>query len=179
MGDYLRSRVSEDLEDLGLSSSVFSGVISRCMKEPGAPSLSDIKKNVDKSTYVTIAEFVTNFPIRLKEYVRPIELAVNDFAVEVLKGLDSTLIDDSDSEIERLRGEVRKAISSIEASGDETAMSVLATQMEKLGDVSNVASPMEGVVFIYKGNAYKFTGSFAAANQILGLFKYGRKGTKL
>jgi hypothetical protein len=37
-------------------------------------------------------------------------------------------------------------------------------------NVENITSPMEGVVFIYKGNAYKFTGSFAAANQILGLF---------
>jgi hypothetical protein len=51
--------------------------------------------------------------------------------------------------------------------------------MGKLKSVENITSPMEGVVFIYKGNAYKFTGSFAAANQILGLFKYGRKGTKL
>ena len=109
----------------------------------------------------------------------PIELAINDFAVELLKGLNSTLIDDSGREVARLRGEVQTAINAIETSGNEGAMSILKQQMEKLKDVSNITSPMEGVVFIYKGNAYKFTGSFAAANQILGLFKYGRKGIKI
>jgi hypothetical protein len=32
------------------------------------------------------------------------------------------------------------------------------------------------MVFFYKGKAYKFTGAFAPAHQILSLFKYGRKG---
>jgi hypothetical protein len=78
-----------------------------------------------------------------------------------------------------LQGEVQNAISAIEASGDETAMSVLATQMEKLKSVSNITSPVEGIVFLYKGNAYKFTGSFASCGQILGLFKYGRGSIKI
>ena len=89
------------------------------------------------------------------------------------------MIDNTEEEVVRLQGEVSKAISAIESSGDENAMQMLKTQMEKLKSVSNITSPVEGVVFIYKGNAYKFTGSFSAANQILGLFKYGRKGTKL
>jgi hypothetical protein len=89
------------------------------------------------------------------------------------------LIDDSEDEVVRLRSEVSKAVTAIEASGDENAMGVLNAQMQKLKSLENITSPVEGVVFIYKGNAYKFTGSFAAANQILGLFKYGRKGTKL
>ena len=84
------------------------------------------------------------------------------------------MIDNTEEEVVRLQGEVSKAISAIESSGDENAMQMLKTQMEKLKSVSNITSPVEGVVFIYKGNAYKFTGSFAAANQILGLFKYGR-----
>jgi hypothetical protein len=83
-------------------------------------------------------------------------------------------------EMKKWRGKrERLSISKGATSGDETAMSVLSTQMGKLKSVENITSPMEGVVFVYKGNAYKFTGSFAAANQILGLFKYGRKGTKL
>ena len=154
-------------------------VTLRCLADPGAPTLNDIKKKVDKLSYVTINEFIKSSTQRLKTYIRPIELAINDFAVELLKGLESTLIDDTGEEVERLRGEVSNAISAIESSGDENAMAILKTQMEKLKSVSNITSPVEGVVFIYKGNAYKFTGSFSTANQILGLFKYGRKGTKL
>lgn len=179
MGDYLRALLSEDVASLGLSEEVEAMVMARCLEEEDAPNLNAIKKKLDKSEVEQVAQFVRNSPALMKGYVRPIELAINDFAVEVLQGLESTLIDDTDREVQRLRGEVQKAVDAISASGDETSMAVLSTQMEKLKGVSNITSPVEGVVFIYKGNAFKFTGSFAAANQILGLFKYGRKGTKL
>lgn len=179
MEDYLTTLLRDELVDMGLSPKVEQMIIARILGLEGAPSVIDIKKILPKEERDSVATFIRNSPSLLKGYVRPIELAINDFAVEVLKGLNSTLIDDSGKEVDRLRGEVQHAISSIEASGDEVAMSVLAQQMDKLKSVENITSPMEGVVFIYKGNAYKFTGSFAAANQILGLFKYGRKGTKL
>ena len=177
--DYIKAKISQDVEDLYLSVEIADMVTLRCLADPGAPTLNDIKKKVDKLSYVTINEFIKSSTQRLKTYIRPIELAINDFAVELLKGLESTLIDDTGEEVERLRGEVSNAISAIESSGDENAMAILKTQMEKLKSVSNITSPVEGVVFIYKGNAYKFTGSFSTANQILGLFKYGRNGTKL
>lgn len=175
MRDYIEIKTRFDAESLGLPSKVMEMIVQRCMAEPGSPTLIDIKKNSDKSDHGLINDFIKSCPTRLKGYVKPIELAINDFAAELLKGLESTLVDDSAEEVIRLRGEVSKAISQIESSGDEVAMAVLNAQMQKLKSLENITSPVEGVVFIYKGNAYKFTGSFAAANQILGLFKYGRK----
>ena len=175
--DYVKAKITHDVEDLNLSPQIKDMGVLRCLAESGAPTLRDIKKKVDKSTYETINEFIQSSPGRLKAYIRPIELAINNFAVELLKGLKSTLIADNDEEVRRLRGEVENAITAITAAGkagNEQAMSVLKTQMEKLKSIENITSPVEGVVFIYKGNAYKFTGSFAAANQILGLFKYSR-----
>jgi hypothetical protein len=142
------------------------------MAEPGAPTLIDIKKIADKSDHGTITEFIKSCPDRMKRYVRPIELAINDFAVELLRGLESTLIANTEEEVMRLRQMLSSQIAKIESSNDENAMAILKSQMEKLKSVENVTSPVEGVVFIYKGNAYKFTGSFAAANRILGLFRY-------
>jgi hypothetical protein len=177
--DYIESKIREDVAELNQSPEISDMVVLRCLAEPGSPTLVDIKKKVDKSAYETINEFIKSSPRRLKTYIKPIELAINDFAVELLKGLQSTLIDNTEEEVVRLQGEVSKAISAIESSGDENAMQMLKSQMEKLKSVNNITSPVEGVVFIYKGNAYKFTGSFAAASQILGLFKYGRGSTKL
>ena len=174
MRDYIETKIRYDVETLDLSPEIKEMMVERCLAEPGAPTLVDIRKMADKSDHGIIDGFIKSCPARLKGYVRPIELAINDFAIELLKGLESTLIDDTEEEVQRLRDEVSQAISAIEASGDENAMAILQTQMEKLKSVSNITSPVEGVVFIYKGNAYKFTGSFAAANQILGLFKYGR-----
>jgi len=38
----------------------------------------------------------------------------------------------------------------------------------------NSIVPLEGIVFIYKGNEYKLTGIFAPINQILGFYRYKR-----
>ena len=179
MGEYLAALLADDVVGLDIDPKVERMVISRCLGEDGAPSVVDIKKYLDKSDQAKVSEFVKNSPVLLKGYVRPIELAINDFAVEILKGLSSTLIDDTDREVQRLRAETEQAIAAIEGSGNEAAMSILKTQMEKLKSVENVTSPVEGIVFIYKGNAYKFTGSFASCGQILGLFKYGRGNIKI
>jgi hypothetical protein len=172
--DYIKAKITQDVEDLNLPPEIEGMVVLRCLADPGAPTLVDIKKKANKSTYETINEFIKSSPKRFKTYIRPIEIAISDFAVELLKGLESTLIDNTEEEVMRLRSEVSKAISAIESSGDEAAMTILKVQMEKLKSLENITSPVEGVVFIYKGNAYKFTGSFAAANQILGIFKYRR-----
>ncbi len=174
MRDYIEAQTRFDVDTLELDSKIAEMMIQRCMGEPGSPTLIDIRKVSNKSDHDTITNFIKNCSARMKGYIRPIELAINDFAVELLKGLESTLIDDTEKELVRLRNEVSEAISAIEGSGDENAMAILNVQMQKLKSLKNITSPVEGVVFIYKGNAYKFTGSFASANAILGLFKYGR-----
>jgi len=172
---YLSVKLNDDLVEFGFSKKIRGMIVDRVLGLPGAPSLNDIKKNLEKQQYETISAFVKASQKLLQGYIRPIELAINDFAVELLKGLQSTLIEDSGTEVERLKQATSVAIAAIESSGDINAMEVLKRQMQKLKSLENITSPVEGVVFIYKGNAYKFTGSFAAANSILGLFRYTRK----
>jgi len=178
MAQFSAACIKREVSRLGLQPQTEKMVIARCVKLPGAPSLADIKKILTPQAYASVNNFVKDSPKILKDCVRPIELAINEFAVELLRGLKSTLIDDNDAEVVRLRQEVSNAITNIRASGDAGSMSFLQSQLEKLGSVENVTTPVEGVVFIYKGNAYKFTGSFAAANMILGIFKYGKGSTK-
>jgi cytidyltransferase-like protein len=110
----------------------------------------------------------------LSDAIRPIEEIVHDFSVEMLKTLESAFVIDNKKEVLRLRNELARAISAIESSGSEEAMSILKKQMEKLKSIENVSTAAEGFVFAYDGHSYKFTGNFAPMNQLLGLFKYGR-----
>jgi hypothetical protein len=112
----------------------------------------------------------------LKTAIAPIEKIIHDFSVEMLKSLNSLFILDNEKELRRQRREVERAIKAIEASGSEEAMLILQKQMEKLKSVENISTAAEGFVFDYDGHTYKFTGNFAPMNQLLGLFKYGRKG---
>lgn len=173
MGDYLRSMLEEELVDLELPSNAASALVGRALGDPGTPNINAIKKMARGQEEVVVA-FAKAVPAIMGKVIRPIELAIHEFAIEVLRGVQSTLVSDNEKEVARLRQEVAAAIKSISASGDEAAMSTIQRHMEKLQSLENIASSTEGVVFIYKGNAYKFTGAFAPANQILGLFKYGK-----
>jgi hypothetical protein len=179
MGEYLKALMQFKIDKLNIDPDVAVAVLDRCLGTEGAPNLVQIKKMLPKEDQLIVSTFVKSAPNLLKEFIQPIEDAISDFAIELLKGLHSTLIGDSDVEVMRLRAEVSKAIRAIEASGQDIAMEVLHRQMQKLKSLENITAAMEGVVFIYKGNAYKFTGSFSCVNQILGLFKYGRGGVKI
>lgn len=177
--DYVKNKLRQDVKSLNLSRAVTDMMMRRCMLEPGSPTLVDIKKISNKSDHKTIIEFVKSSEKRLKTYVRPIELIINEFAVNLLEGMGSKLISNATLEIARLRAETIKAIQSIEKCDDSMANDILKVQLEKLQSVENVNSAIEGIVFFHNDNAYKFTGSFAPVGQILGLFKYGRGGVQL
>lgn len=174
--DYLRSLMGQEVADLGLPRDGALATVERAIGAPGAPTVNDIKKMIPKELQRSMQDFVKASPAMLDSQIAPIEGAIHRFAIEVLRGLESTLIANNDAEVSRLRGQVSKAISAIKASGHSGAMEVLKSEMQRLGSVENVAAAMEGIVFFYKGQAYKFTGAFAPAHQILSLFKYGRKG---
>jgi len=173
ISDYIRARAQETVTELDLTPKVSAGLVSRLMGDPGCPTLTQLKK-LAPSKSAEIRNLVSN-ELKLKNtWISPIEQAVHEFAVEVLKGLKSSLIADSEAEVKRLRDQVQNAIDTIESSGDEAAITVLRKQMQKLKSIENIASPMEGIVFVFKGNTYKFTGAFAPAHQIVSMLTFGR-----
>jgi len=129
-----------------------------------------------------ISDAIKLGPQMIKEAIWPIEDAIHDFAVELLRGLESAYILDNKKEVKRLKKEVDQAVRAIQryaGPGSDEAHEILAKQLEKLKSHKNVDTAVEGFVFQYGDQMYKFTGNFAPANQILGLFKYGRKGIKI
>ena len=179
IGEYLHNIISEEVADLGLEADVASKVTARIVGLPGAPGLPEIKKMVPKETYPVIKAFVDRQKTLMKHAIMPIEHAIHAFAIELLRGLHSALVADNVAEVARLRQQVAGAVKALEGSTDANAMNTLAAHLTKMGSTDNIVAAMEGIVFIYKGAAYKFTGSFAPMNQILGMFKYGRGGTKI
>lgn len=174
--DYLHGRLEADVKALKLPIVAHKVTLERCVGRPGCPTVNTIKGIAPKELHATIQAFVRHSDEVLKpKYLAPIEAAIHFFAIEVLRGLPSTLIAQPDAEVERLQLYLSRAIKTIQSSGHQAAMDVLAKEMSRLGSVSNLAAPMEGIVFFYKGEAYKFTGAFAPAHQIMSLFKYGRK----
>ena len=136
----------------------------------------DIKRDLPPEQKQIVSDLVANSGRFLQNAIQPIESLVHDFSVEMLRSMQSAFLLDNDTEAARLKKEVDTAIKAIENSGNEDAIEMLQKQMTKLKSAEQVTTAAEGFVFDYDGHTYKFTGNFAPINQILGLFKYGRKG---
>jgi len=151
-------------------------LIKIILDKEGAPPYAEFKRSVPKEHHKLISTLATKTNKRkiIAKMTLPIETAISNFAIEVLRGLSSFFVGDHDGEVERMRKEVEDSITQIQSaqgSDAEKLADMLEKQMTKLGPIENVASTMEGIVFEHPPGSqqlYKLTGSFAMANQIIG-----------
>ena len=148
-------------------------LIRRIAGEKGI-KVTTITKGLDREAKAEINSFVKSGKKIMGEVIGPLEKTIHDFSVEMLRGLESAFILDNDAEVKRLAGEVGIAIDAINGSNRADVMDVVRKHLEKIGKAENISTATEGFVFDWDGVTYKFTGNFAPANQILGIFKYGR-----
>ena len=133
-----------------------------------------LKKRTPKDQHKTLSKFGAKTKAKkvIAFVLRPLERAISDFAIEVLRGVESFFVVDHDKAVEEMKEELEDSISKLEdivAAGDENMGAMLDKQLEKLGNRhENVASSLEGIVFKKGEKIYKLTGSFAMVNQIIG-----------
>ena len=184
IGDYVVKTVNRNIDNElpNVSQELRNMLLKKILGQEKAATITQIQKKYiedlgegeDEGDWSKIQDMVDHKNSRFKWIMYPLEDIVHDFAVEMLRGLESRFMLDNKTEVKRLKDEVSLAKKVIEDSGNDEAMEILKRQMEKLKDLENVSTATEGFVFDYDGNTYKFTGTFAPVNQILGLFKYGR-----
>lgn len=91
---------------------------------------------------------------------------------EVLEFTSSVLTVNPDSAIRNMKKRLDQTIKDVRKSGDPKKIEKLKLELQRLNSIGGVDKivPNEGIVFVYNGKTMKLTGSFAALNQILGLF---------
>tara|TARA_R110002060_G_scaffold23166_14_gene31379 strand:- start:6161 stop:8212 length:2052 start_codon:yes stop_codon:yes gene_type:complete len=176
--DYMFSRLMSGM-DTDLPPNLKEELTKYILKLPGNIGLKALKKGLSPENLQDLNSIINNIKMLLKEAIYPIEMAVHDFTVEILKGLKSVFISDSEKEVGRLKQELAQAVKDITQSGaeDPDAMEIMQRHLNKIKDFSQITTPVEALVFDYEGHTYKFAGNFAPLNQILGMFRYG-KGRK-
>jgi len=175
IGDFVNARLSPIIDNKFplLDDARKDMLIRRIAGEKGI-KVTTITKGLDKEAKAEINSFVKGGKKIMGEVIGPLEKTIHDFSVEMLRGLESAFILDNDAEVKRLAGEVGIAIDAINGSNRDDVMDVVRKHLEKIGKAENISTATEGFVFDWDGVTYKFTGNFAPANQILGIFKYGR-----
>tara|TARA_Y100000310_G_scaffold52712_2_gene48396 strand:+ start:2680 stop:4590 length:1911 start_codon:yes stop_codon:yes gene_type:complete len=174
--DLAELRLRATAERGGLPPAKIQDVLDAAFQRPGAKKITAIKKGLPKEQQKLVSKLgaKTNAYTAISATLRPLELAINDFAIEVLRGMESFFVSDTNAELQRQRAELEGAIKFLEGlagSGDEKVGALVDKQLEKLKSVEDVASTMEGIVFEHppgSGNLKKLTGTFAMANQLVG-----------
>ena len=181
----------EDLAELRLRATAEAGglppdrvneVMDAAFDRPGKKRVTAIKKDLPKDQQKLVSQLATKAKAytAISAALRPLELAINDFAIEVLRGMESFFVSDTNTELQRQRSELQGAIEYLEglaSGGDEKVGYLVDKQLEKLKSIEDVAATMEGIVFEYppgSGQLKKLTGTFAMANQLIGAAR--RKG---
>jgi len=182
--EYLKSRIikSEDIAGLDIPNEKKEAILGRLLKLEGAPDLKQIKKGLSEEQLEQIAPPTSRVGGQaiLKAAIQPIEMAIHKFAVEMLRTIQSLFILNPDKEVRRLRDVLTSTVEEITQMAtdgviSEQEMSKMREELRKISKIEDISSTAEGIVFDYDGHTYKFTGSFAPLNQILGILTYGKK----
>ena len=180
LGDYVAMVVKKYTEQVDLPSNVTEQVLTLMLDPEEAKSrgitVVKAKKGLPKELQSVVSKLgsKTNSRKYISSVLRPLEIAISDFAIEVLRGVRSFFVDEHDEEVKRMRDELQQSIvylKNLQSSGDEKMGELVDKQLAKLGKIENLASSLEGVVFEYPPGSdriYKLTGAFAMANQIIG-----------
>jgi len=176
IGDLAEVRLRATATQAGIPPDKVEDILDAAFQREGAKKVTVIKKGLPKDQQKMVSKLATksNAYTAISAALRPLELAINDFAIEVLRGMESFFVSDTDTELQRQRAELQQAIEYLEglaASGDEGVGRLVDKQLEKLKSVEDVAATMEGIVFEYppgSGQLKKLTGTFAMANQLVG-----------
>lgn len=91
---------------------------------------------------------------------------------DVLSFMQSVLTVNPEDAKRQMMTRIGQTIKDVKASGDPKKVEKMKLELKRLQAVGGFDKivPIEGIVFSYKGNTMKLTGSFAACNQLLGIF---------
>ena len=107
-----------------------------------------------------------------KTNIKPFEEIFLGVGADVLSFMGSVLTANPNGAIRSMKSRLKSTAERVRQSGDKSLISKLKQELERLNSLGGKDKivPNEGIVFVYKGNTYKLTGTFAPLNQILGLF---------
>ena len=110
-----------------------------------------------------------------QQAVRPLESIFLKTGALSLRRVTDFLSANNPEMAAKLKQQVLDTIKQISQTDDRNKLAALQTQIERLEAVGiDKIVPTEGMVFIYNGKPYKFTGAFAPVNQILGTLKFDK-----
>ena len=178
LADYRRAwweqEIQKEIERTGveLTEEEFDGLISRWADGSKKFGVKDIENPETKKWFREYEK--ESLPAAQKKMIKPVETVFLQAGADSLRRVTNFLSANNPEAAEQLKTDVLTAIQAIRDSDQPDKIAKLQRELERLEAIGmDKVVPSEGVVFIYNGKPYKFTGTFAPINQITGTFKFG------
>ena len=173
--DYKKAWWTREVDNTGIdwTPEEKKGLISRWAFGDKSFKVSDIKDPEKKKFF---REFEATELVSMQRTAsRPLESVFLRLGADTLRRVTNFLSANNPKLAASLQKELLDTIKTLQNTDDADKLAKLQTQIERLNDIGidNVI-PSEGIVFMYNGKPYKFTGTFAPVNQILGTLKFAK-----
>jgi hypothetical protein len=173
---YFKELIIQHDIDSEITQPILDGLINRWINADKTYNIRLLKNDISNQNF---SNWISNFDKKesnntLRTIIAPLEILFLELGVTILKNANGFLAVNPDEAVQKIRRDIDIAIKHIESSGDITMINTLQQQMAKIDAIGGFDSilPTEGIVFIYNGKTYKFTGAFAPVNRITGLLKF-------
>jgi hypothetical protein len=142
-------------------------------------NITKIKKAIENSEFLEWVQNTDKAPVLKKiqkTNIQPFETIFLKLGAIVLKNASDFLALNPSKAVQQTRKDLADTIKMLRQTNDIKQLDALQTHLGKIQRIGGFDTivPIEGLVFVYGGNTYKLTGSFAPINQILGFLKYAR-----
>lgn len=141
-------------------------------------NIAVLKKQIDNPEFAAwVSEFdKKEFKQYYKQNMEPFESIFLRLGAVVLRNATNFLAANPSKSVQSIKNDLAALIKDLQTSPNPEVIAKLKMELkriERLGGFDTIV-PAEGLVFVFQGNTYKFTGAFAPVNQILGTLKYMR-----
>jgi hypothetical protein len=154
-----------------------AGLITRWARaDKGGYKITAMKADADAEQLAWVKEFEKNKDLQLqvKKAIMPLEHLFLNLGADILTNVTQFLAAIPKDATETMRKEIERAITTIKSADSLANIQKLEKELVRIeasGGLKRLV-PTEGITFIFKGKLYKYTGLFAAVNQLAGILRY-------
>jgi len=149
--------------------------IAKTVMGVGGISIVDISKKLEDKDKKYIKENIINPNSKkaiIKKSIYPLELIINNFAVDMLKGMKSLFLLTKNKDLVSISKDIDSAIKSIGNITDGDTKNILKNEIRNLKKADALSSTNNGFTFIFDNIVYKFNGSYEPVSKLLSLLNY-------
>lgn len=178
IGDFMLTMVGRvvDVRHPGLNPATRLNLVRRIMKCSDAPTIVQIVSGMNPLIGEKIRSTNRDATKIIAEATRPIACIIDELGVGILAQAQSSLVSDPAKRIAEMRQSVTASYETMASSFRQEERAFAIDNMNRLGDVDQITSTVEGIVFSIGLKTYKMTGAYAAVNQLTGAVKFKKFG---